>query len=223
MANDVVKSLLLSQNNSNHYFCSKRYGTAITANVLLALLVACTPVKNTPPPEPAIIIAPAPALSAEPLEETTRQQILFAQSALTKLGHELGEIDGLWGPRSAVATQAFESKLGITSAGGALSLLNLDELRKASNLDPNKIRSRKRKSKPVQKNGIEAKLKGELDNTGPQLVIIDQNYEVFVEPNPYSEVLLTLQAGTGVYVVNKTADWYQVESINRRIGYVSAN
>ncbi|GAA6137695.1 hypothetical protein NBRC116583_14420 [Arenicella sp. 4NH20-0111] len=177
------------------------------------------PVEQPVLPEPIVEAPPPPPpLSSEPIKKAERSQILFAQAALSQLGYRIGQIDGLWGPRSANAVRQFESQQEIPSANGFLSELSLDRLAKASGLDPETV-----KPQPVLPKGVTAKLAGKPLSTGPHLVIIERNYDVFSKPNPYSQKLLKLQSGTGIYVISKNDGWYQIESINRKKGYIQAD
>lgn len=185
----------------------------------VAMLAACTPVEEPVAPEPAPVVAPVVIeLSSKPIEGATKEQMVFAQSALTKLGYRVGPIDGIWGPWSAREIRKFEVQQGIKSADGFLSELNLDRLAMESGLKMEAI-----PEEPVIDLSIAAKLNGALADTGPQLIIVEKPYDVFSEPNPYSEKILSLDTGTGIYVINEKDGWYQVESINRKQGYVQVD
>lgn len=187
--------------------------------VLLFSFTACVPVEQPAPPPPTVEAPPPPPeLSSDALKSATRSQILFAQAALTELGYRIGQIDGLWGPRSANAIRQFESQQEINSANGFLSELSLDRLAKSSGLDPATV-----KPQPVLPKGVTAKLAGKPLSTGPHLVIIERNYDVFSKPNPYSQKILKLQTGTGIYVISEKDGWYKIESINRKQGYIQAD
>jgi len=190
---------------------------------LLLLLGACAPIEPPAPPAPEpVVVEPEIVLSADPIKTPSKGQIIFAQLALAKLGYNVGDVDGLWGPRSAREIQTFESTREITSAGGFLSLLNINELKKLSGLDSEAV-EQARANNNKSKKSIKAKLEGNLTDTGPQLIILENNYDVFSEPNPYSAKIMNLQAGTGVYIVTEDAGWYFIESINRRKGYVQVD
>lgn len=185
----------------------------------ISWLTACTPVQEPAPPEPAPQPAPVVrVLSVEPIQDATKQQMLFAQSALDKLGYNVGPVDGIWGPWSAREIRKFEATHGIESANGFLSESNLDKLSQESGLNiaafvpTNAI-----------KKDIASKLKGELVDTGPQLIIVERDHDVFIEANPYSERVQTLSAGTGIYVISEKEGWYEVELINRKKGYLQSN
>ena len=36
-------------------------------------------------------------------------------------------------------------------------------------------------------------------------------------------MIFELQSGTGIYVINESENWYEIESINRRKGYIQAD
>ena len=185
----------------------------------LILIGACATVEQPTVEIPVTEASQAsPRLSADPIKDAARNQIVFAQTALKTLGYSIGRVDGIWGPRSASAIKSFESDRNITSANGFLSQWNLDELAKVSKLDPTI-------SIPLPKrlSGVGAKLKGKLKETGPQLIIVENDYSVFLEPNPYSKMIFELQSGTGIYVINESENWYEIESINRRKGYIQAD
>ncbi|MCH2191345.1 MAG: peptidoglycan-binding protein [Gammaproteobacteria bacterium] len=188
-------------------------------SLISILLNACTPIDkdSSTGPEP-IALPEQPIHSAEPIKGADRNKILFAQTALKKLGYKIGRIDGIWGPRSASAIREFEQNNGLVSADGFLSELNLNHLAKKSELDPSISIA-----KPKVPAGLSAKVKGNLKRTGPQLVIVENSYKVFVDANPYSKMLFELQPGTGIYVIAKIEDWYQIESINRKQGFVQAD
>ncbi len=235
MANKVLQS----QRNIDHVCSLGRHRRILGDCIVLVrvakitLLVAlCTSISacslvqrflSSPAPTP---IEPTPSVitvhSSQAIAKASRQQVTFAQQALTKLGYKPGEIDGLWGPRTSDAVKAFSADMGINDAGGFLSELIIHHLSSDSNIDPDTVVAAKHKPKRkrVQPNSIAAKLNGSLSNTGPQLVIVEKNYQVHSEPNPYSETVTQLDAGSGIYVINRNAGWYKVESINRQQGYI---
>ena len=197
--------------------CSKIRGLFYIGTLIL--LSACATIEETPTePTSAETSSTSPKLSADPIKGAARNQIVFAQTALKTLGYSIGKVDGIWGPRSVTAIKAFENDRNITTANGFLSQWNLDELAKVSKLDPTI-------SIPLPKRltGVGAKLKGKLKETGPQLIIVENDYSVFLEPNPYSKMIFELQSGTGIYVINESENWYEIESINRRKGYIQAD
>ena len=183
------------------------------------LIGACAPVDKDTSPEPEPIALPEqPKYSADPIKDIGRNKILFAQTALKKLGYKIGRVDGIWGPRSATAIRDFEKTNELVSADGFLSELNLNSLAEKSGLDPSISIA-----KPKVPAGLSAKVNGNLKRTGPQLIIVENSYKVFVDANPYSKMLFELQPGTGIYVIAKIDDWYEIESINRRKGYIQAD
>jgi len=195
-----------------------------TALLTIVFLSACTtPIKQEPvvdssPARPAVV--ERRVYSNEPIIQAQAFDIRFAQYALTKIGYKIGQIDGLWGPRSANAIRQFELEKKLPTANGHLSELNLHELEVSSGIlregfDELVFPS---STSPV---GISAKLKNEPPLTeGPQLIIVDREYKVLSKPNPYSSQLLTLAAGTGIYVISKQDGYFEIESINRKRGFI---
>lgn len=182
-------------------------------------LAACTPVQEPSVPEPAPEPAPViPELSSEAIKDASKEQLFFAQSALKKLGYRVGPVDGIWGPWSAREIRKFEVQQNIKSAEGFLSELNLDRLAKESGLSQESVNN-----PPSPKKTLSSKLEGALVDTGPQLIIVERDYDVFIEANPFSEKVQRLTAGTGIYVIAEKEGWYQVELINRKQGYLQAD
>lgn len=184
-------------------------------------------VETAPPPKKEIAVKPK---SAAPIVKAPKEMVILAQTALTKLGYKIGGIDGLWGPRSAKAIRKFEAEQKIWSANGHISELNLDFLRKVSGIDSVEVKSKKplastkAKTKKADSKGITAKLTpGAALKEGPQLIIVEKEYDVFSKPNPYSATLTKLPAGTGIYIVAREADWYEIESLDRLKGYVKVD
>ncbi|MEM7358745.1 MAG: peptidoglycan-binding domain-containing protein [Pseudomonadota bacterium] len=168
----------------------------------------------TPPPEP-VIEQP----SAEPIINVSKADIRFAQTVLNELGYKVGTVDGIWGPRSARAIRNFERINGLTSANGKLSELNLTMLERIGN-------SKRGDEFAPQKPS--PSLSAKLDKTvpleqGPQLVFTDKTYPLLAKPNPYSELLATLVAGTGIYVIRQQDGWFEVESEDEIRGFIQAN
>jgi peptidoglycan hydrolase-like protein with peptidoglycan-binding domain len=188
--------------------------------LLVLCLSACMPLKQPPvvidePKAPAV--AKSSKYDASPIVPAPSIDVRFAQEALSKIGYKIGGIDGLWGPRSASAIRTFESKNKLKTANGHLSALNLHQLEIVSGL------SRKNYGQlPIATPlGILAKLDQKTPlSAGPQLIIVDREYKVLTKPNPYSSELLRLAPGTGIYVISKQDGYFEVESINRKRGYV---
>lgn len=198
---------------------------------MVCLFSGCLPkkkvVEEAPPPKKEIAVKPK---SAAPIVKAPKQMVILAQTALTKLGYKIGGIDGLWGPRSAKAIREFEAQQKIWSANGHISELNLDFLRKVSGIDSVEVKAKKpiasfkAKTKNADNKGITAKLTpGTALKEGPQLIIVEKEYDVFSKPNPYSATLTKLPAGTGIYIVAREADWYEIESLDRLKGYVKVD
>lgn len=188
--------------------------------LFLVLLGACAPVNQNP-------IVVEPIKTAEPVENRQYSpdpiipakavDVRFAQQALSRLGYRIGAVDGLWGPRSATAIRAFESKLTLTSANGHLSELNLHHLENASGLSRENFGTLQISS-PT---GVRAKLSRTIPlSEAPQLIIVDREYRVLSKPNPYSSELLILAPGTGIYVISEQDGYFEIESINRKRGFI---
>lgn len=203
-------------------------GARLTLHFRTFMVIACgfiiggcqpktTVVTVAPPPPP---VEQKPVFSSAPITNASRDQVLLAQTALTKLGYQPGGVDGLWGPRSAKSLQRFESQHSLTSAGGFLSEANLNALSEKSGLTIQSVIAARSKQKTVKKEGIKSKLSGNVKQNKPQLIIVEQPHTIYTQPNPFSEVLLELQAGTGIYVINQNDDWLSVETIARDKGYI---
>lgn len=180
--------------------------------------------------EPEIAPAPVPVeekieYSATPIKKPSGQEIYFAQSALKKLGYNIGIIDGIWGPRSAQAIQAFEQAEELYSAEGFLSALNIHRLSQLSGLQVEDSLPKKRivkKTKSPQ--SIVAQLDDEMPlSQGAQLVIVERPYSIYSKPNPFSAKIDTIEPGTGVYVISRQEGFYKVESFKRMVGYIQAD
>ena len=208
--------------------------------VILSGCPAKKPVVEVLPPEAPPKAVPVKPKSAAPIIRAPKETIMLAQAALTKLGYKIGGVDGLWGPRSAKAIREFEAQQKIWSANGHISELNLDFLRRLSGIDtvePEIKSKQKRRSSAVAKttdltanvatteeSGITAKLNQQATlEEGPQLIIVDREYNVFSKPNPYSATLTKLRAGTGIYILARESDWYEIESLDRLKGYVKVD
>lgn len=196
----------------------------IVTLLMLTILSACAPITQEPViyEAPKVIkSAPVTKYSAQAMIPGQPIDVRFAQQALTKLGYKIGPVDGLWGPRSATAIREFESKQGITSANGHLSELNIHELEVVSGLSRNNIDELPAPPTPP---GITAKLDPKTPlSAGPQLIIVEHEYDVLSKPNPYSSTLLVLAPGTGIYVISQQDGYFEVESINRKRGYIKVD
>ncbi len=195
----------------------------LSISLLVLLISACEPAKKEPQVEPLDPVPQEPekpAFSAEAIIPAKPNDIKFAQHALNELGFNVGMVDGLWGPRSANGIREFEAKYELVSANGHLSQLNLHFLELYSGAS----RSNFGKAPIEEPLGVSAK----LDPTtplieGPQLIIVDKSYQVLSKPNPYSSVVLRLAPGTGIYVIAKQDGYFEIESINRRKGFIKAD
>lgn len=157
--------------------------------------------------------------SAAPIEATI-DDISFAQAGLRKLGYGIGRVDGIWGARSAQAMRRFEKDNGLKSAEGQLTELNLWtlELRTGSQRTANSAQLL------LSSRSLAAQLHGkQLDESEPPLIITERDYQIMARANPYSEVLTTLPAGTGLYILRLQHGWYEVESTDDLHGYIKAN
>ncbi len=196
--------------------------------VLLSSLQGCESLLKKPSPEVVAEPTPQPVKerlpSAAPMLDASKVEMQYAQSTLNKLGFNAGPVDGIWGPRSARAIRAFESKYGLKSAKGLLSKLNLYVLEKVSNTARTNAAPKPRTFSGNTSGGIAAKLdQNVLQTKSPQLIILDQSYQMLAKPNPFSEQLSELAIGTGIYVISLQEGWYEVESENQQRGYIKAD
>jgi len=196
---------------------------SLIVSVLVLILSACEPVKKEPPIEPLEPVSQEPekpVFSAEPIIPAKPDDIKFAQHALNELGFKVGMVDGLWGPRSANGIRQFETQHDLITANGHLSLLNLHFLEQYSGVS----RVNFGKTPLEEPLGVTAKLDPTTPlREGPQLIIVDKSYQVLSKPNPYSSVVLKLAPGTGIYVIAKQDGYFEIESINRRKGFIEAD
>lgn len=168
---------------------------------------------NTRPPKVG------PTLSSSPLTTASEIDKKFAQAALKQMGFNVGYVDGIWGPRSAKAIRLFEQTYRLPSANGHLSELNLAKLSEFSTVRREQIVTNNTKKK--RKQGLAKKINKNVPlNKAPQLVITDRDYSILTKPNPYSEVVTQITAGSGIYVIAFQDGWYKVESLNRQTGYI---
>lgn len=159
--------------------------------------------------------------SSTPLTRLPKDKIFEAQQRLSLLGYGVGPVDGIWGPRSAKAIRNFELDNGLSTANGFLSELNLHML---DTLTHSKRQRSRRASKAESGQGISAKLDKSVGlNQGPQLVFTDREYDLLLKPNPYSERLVRLTKGVGIYVLSLQEGWFEVESENQQKGYIKAD
>lgn len=183
---------------------------------------ACEMLEKQPAVQPDTETRSAPqdvTTSHQALQKVSTRDVFYAQTALKQLGYAIGTVDGIWGERSAAAMLAFEEIRGIRSAGGAISQLNLYELSRAT-----KVRSSDIESTLRQRKSLRAKIDTSVPlSSAPQLIIVEQSYPVLAKANPYSEVLLTLQPGTGIYIIAEQDGWYEIESLQRLRGYIREN
>jgi len=205
----------------------------LVALILILTLAACTPKTGAPIATPEVSIPAPPQISAAPLIPPVKNDVLFAQAALKKLGYKVGQVDGLWGPRSADAIRVFEIDQNLISAGGRLSELNLSKLASLSGIERTSFSAER--DAPVTQSNRKIETKFEIGaklaqqqsqqanppDSAPQLIIVDKSFRVLTKPNPYSSQLTTLAPGTGIYILSQREDnWYEIESINRLKGFI---
>lgn len=198
----------------------------IKAIVVFALAVSCSACLTFFKKEPIIepfVETPAPEISnfsVAAIKKPKRSTMLFAQSALKKLNYPVGVVDGIWGKQSAAALIAFEQNNDLFSTGGYLSELNLKSLEKESGLTP-KTFIPKKVNKPKNIDQL-VNVTADLDKS-PQLIILEKQYIMMSKANPYSTKLASLTPGTGVYVIDRLDDWYQIETLGRKAGFVKVD
>jgi len=196
--------------------------------------------QEAPAPEPIqakpkAIVKAQPVVqrpTATPILSPKNSDIIFAQTSLKALGYPIGKVDGAWGKRSEAAMRLFEKNQNIESANGKLSRLNLitlqnthEPIKTTSNTQP-QPQSDSLQAQPEALNGVTGsnianKLSStKLNRNAPELIIDDQGYAVLVKPNPYSETITRIEAGTGVYILSQQSDWFEVETLNNQRGYI---
>ncbi len=206
---------------------SKKTSNNLVFTVLLILLgglSACIPSKKKPEieePKPAPSSVQALQYSSEKIVNASKKDVRFAQTALLKLGFRIGAVDGLWGPRSAKAIRQFEIQNDISTANGHLSELNLKWLERMTLLSRINFEDKINQKNAARKTGISSQLKEAAPlSQGPQLIIVDRAYTVLTKPNPYSSTIARLEPGTGIYVINQQDGWFEVESTDRKRGFL---
>lgn len=196
-------------------------------NIIISLSLfvsACSNFNSTPENEEPAIVAPVKQsvqYSVSPIIRPSSNDIRFAQNALKKVGYRIGQADGIWGKRSSAAMIAFESKNDIWSADGFLSELNLHTLANKSGLS--RLEFNKATVKVVAKKIAQLLNKSTPLSNGPQLIIVERQYQMLSKPNPYSSKLLKLTPGTAIYIIAKQDGWYKIESLERQKGYVKVD
>lgn len=191
---------------------------------LLLLVAACATKQQEPLLEPAPEPARPPietALSPLPIAEVSELDIRYVQAALNQLGFNAGPIDGVWGPLSTRAIRLFESAYQLASADGYISELNLSKLTEISTIKREAIVAPT--PAPVtqlQTYGLQSKLTDRPLSDIPQLIVTDEDYTILSKPNPFSQIVEQLPAGTGIYIIDLTDGWYQIETLDRKIGYI---
>lgn len=205
--------------NIQHY--SKKY-RSVPAYLIFLALAACSPTEK------AIVIPTTNAppevieLSSAPIESPSKPQIKQAQASLNSLGYSVGTVDGIWGKRSVMAILQFEQDQRLSSAGGQLSLLNIDALTRLSETVSPLRKTNKQTTTPVS-------LPNQIDLTkplsqAPQLIIIEQAYQLMAKANPFSAVVKQLEPGTGIYVISQQdTGWFEVETLDNERGFINTN
>jgi hypothetical protein len=208
---------------------TSRHALRVAQWVLIMLTLVMTSgcegfLAQKPAPQEQTKAPPPPPLpSAAPIAYAAKSDIMYAQRTLNKLGYNAGIVDGIWGPQSARAIRNFEKKYQLDTANGLLSELNLFMLEKFSNTSREQQASVNEPSVP-RGNGISAKLDRSTPlSNAPQLVILDRSYPMLAKPNPFSEKIATLDAGSGIYVISLQEGWYEVESEQQIKGFVKAD
>ena len=192
--------------------CILLMSTSLSGCGLLGLIQKSTaPVSQVPEP---VVVTPKPIV----IERPSAKEIRFAQTALSSLGYKLGAIDGMWGPRSARAMQKFEADNGLASVNGRLSDLNLNQLKKFSDVIQNPIKD---VASAKKVHNISSKIDGDVPlASAPQLVFVDRAYSLLSKPNPFSEPLTIIRANTGIYIIDVQDGWYEVETGNQQRGFI---
>jgi hypothetical protein len=185
--------------------------------------ISLTACESTPIDQPVLESKPVPIAvlpSAQPITRPEILDIVFAQTGLNQLGFKLGQVDGIWGPRSADAMIIFEKTNSLQTAHGKLSPLNLYTLNKVTGID----RSTLVVPAPPQRTGLTAKLDKQTPlSTAPQLVMTDRDYIILAKANPYSDRLGKIQAGSGLYIIQLREGWFEVESRSGVRGFIKAD
>lgn len=198
----------------------------IRSTKIIALTILLNGCLHSPKVEEPVAVTEVPVVvmpSAEPIKNSSLKEIVFAQSALKKLGYNIRTVDGLWGPRSAQAMRLFEQQNNFESANGHLSQLNLFHLEKQSGIRVNDIRQPKRTKKKKRRAGLTAQLGPQTNfETGPKLVIANQNYNLYNKPSLKATKSVLIPKGTGLFVISKQNNWYKVESEDKARGYIQA-
>ncbi len=185
--------------------------------IILVFLSACEGLgsKKTSNTLPPTTYQP----SARALVNASQADKLFAQTALNRLGYQVGRVDGIWGPKSARAIRYFEKLNNLQSANGHLSELNLNTLESVGSLK----RTDELSANPYRPKGISAQIDKRVPlEDAPQLIILKRAYSVFTKPNPYSELITSAEIGAGIYVIRLINGWYEVKVKNNVRGYIRA-
>jgi len=188
----------------------------------LATLAACETttkpvVQETPTQAPST--KEVITFSSTPILNPSKQEVIYAQTALKSLGYSVGGVDGIWGKRSSSAIQSFETNQHLVSANGYLSRLNIKALQESygAALESVKLPSRKTQKAPT----IASKLKSATPNkAAPELIIVEQQYTLMSKANPYSHTLGNIEPGAAIYILSIQNGWYEVETSSKKYGFI---
>ncbi len=105
----------------------------LLAAVVLALAGCLTRPHSPPPTTPAPVVAAPewPVIVAAPdvvVDDPSRETVLMVQTRLRERGYDPGPLDGLLGPRTRVALDAFTRDAGLPSTSGAITERLLAEI-----------------------------------------------------------------------------------------------
>lgn len=78
---------------------------------------AATPVATAPAVAPVASVQPAPVVAAAAPSAPSAQLTARAQARLAELGYDVGKADGIIGPRTRAALQAYQRKQGLDVTG----------------------------------------------------------------------------------------------------------
>jgi len=186
---------------------------SILSLLLLMSIISGCQLTQEKPQEASLVKPPqSEVISAEPILTPTKQDKIFAQTALNQLGYKLGPPDAIWGKRSIKAINAFHADNNMAFTNGKITTLDMNEFETRTQLSYDDF-------------AISTSLLNKLDvniplSKGPQLIILDKNYPMLAKANPYSELLLNLEAGTGIYIISHQLGWVEVESLSRQRGFI---
>lgn len=192
----------------------RQFNTIFTLSLLLlvSIISGCQTAQKESQEVSLVTPPQSEVISAEPILTPTKQDKMFAQTALNQLGYKLGPPDAIWGKRSIKAINAFHADNNMAFTNGKITTLDMSEFETRTQLSYDDF-------------AISTSLLNKLDvniplSKGPQLIILDKNYPMLAKANPYSELLLNLEAGTGIYIIGHQLGWIEVESLSRQRGFI---